>query len=36
MQELNPKSPEEMKEEQEERDFLNGVQSHEQTQHKHH
>jgi mono/diheme cytochrome c family protein len=36
MREMNPKSPEEMKEEQEERDFLNGVQSHEQMQHKHH
>ena len=35
MQELNPKSREELKEEQEERDFLNGVQSHEQKQHKH-
>jgi cytochrome c553 len=36
MEALNPKSPEELKEEQAERDFLNGVQSHEQTQHKHH
>jgi len=36
MRELNPKSPDELKEEQEERDFLNGDQSHEQTQHKHH
>jgi mono/diheme cytochrome c family protein len=36
MQDMNPKSREELKEEQEERDFLNGVQSHEQTQHKHH
>jgi mono/diheme cytochrome c family protein len=35
METLNPKSPEEMKEEQQERDFLNGVQSNEQTQHKH-
>ena len=35
MKEMNPKSPDELKEEQEERDFLNGVQSHEQTQHKH-
>jgi mono/diheme cytochrome c family protein len=29
MQSLNPKSPDELKEEQEERDFLNGDQSHE-------
>ena len=36
MQDMNPKSWEELKEEQEERDFLNGVQSHEQKQHKHH
>ena len=36
MQDMNPKSREELKEEQEERDFLNGVQSHEQKQHKHH
>ena len=36
MQDMNPKSREELKEEQEERDFLNGVQSHEQEQHKHH
>src|SRR5665213_1026042 len=36
MREVNPKSPDELKEEQEERDFLNGDQSHEQTQHKHH
>jgi mono/diheme cytochrome c family protein len=36
MQELNPKTREEIKEEQQERDFLNGVQSHEQTQHEHH
>ena len=34
MQALNPKSPDELKEEQEERDFLNGDQSHEHTQHK--
>ena len=31
MRELNPKSPDELKEEQEERDFLNGGQSDEQT-----
>jgi mono/diheme cytochrome c family protein len=36
MEALNPKSPEELKEEQEERDFLNGVQSHEQKQPKNH
>ena len=36
MQDMNPKSWEELKEEQEERDFLNGVQSHEQKQHTHH
>ena len=36
MQSLNPKSPDELKEEQEERDFLNGDQSHEHTQHQHH
>jgi Cytochrome C oxidase, cbb3-type, subunit III len=36
METLNPKGPDELKEEQEERDFLNGDQSHEQTQHKHH
>jgi mono/diheme cytochrome c family protein len=35
MEALNPKSPEDLKEEQEEREFLNGDQSHEQTQHKH-
>jgi mono/diheme cytochrome c family protein len=33
MQKLNPKSPDELKEEQEEEKFLNGDQSHEQTQH---
>jgi mono/diheme cytochrome c family protein len=36
MEALNPKSPDELKEEREERDFLNGGQSHEQTPHKHH
>ena len=36
MQSLNPKSPDELKEEQEERDFLNGDQSHEHTEHHHH
>ena len=36
MQGLNPKSPDELKEEQEEKEFLNGDQSHEHTQHEHH
>jgi mono/diheme cytochrome c family protein len=36
MEALNPKSPGELKEEQEEKNFLNGDQPHEQTQHKHH
>ena len=36
MQDLNPKGPEEMKEDQKEREFLNGVQPHEETRHKHH
>jgi mono/diheme cytochrome c family protein len=36
MQSLNPKSPDELKEEQEERDFLNGDQSHEHAEHHHH
>jgi mono/diheme cytochrome c family protein len=36
MQTLNPKSPDELKEEQEEREFLNGEQSHEHTEHHHH
>jgi hypothetical protein len=37
MQELNPKSPDELKEEQEEKEFLNGDQSHEHTpQHEQH
>lgn len=33
---LNPKSPEELKEEQEEQEFLNGGQSHAHTPHEHH
>jgi mono/diheme cytochrome c family protein len=36
MQSLNPKTPDELKEEQEERDFLNGEEPHEQTEHEHH
>jgi mono/diheme cytochrome c family protein len=36
MQGLNPKSPDELKEEQEEKEFLNGGQSHEHTEHHHH
>ena len=36
MQALNPKSPDELKEEQEEKDFLNGDQTHEHTEHHHH
>jgi len=36
MQDLNPKSPDELKEEQEERDFLNGDQPHEHAEHHHH
>src|SRR5579863_10534258 len=36
MQALNPKSPDELKEEQEERDFLNGDPSHEPAEHHHH
>lgn len=36
MQALNPKSPDELKEEQEERDFLNGDQPHEHAEHHHH
>ncbi len=36
MEALNPKSPEELKEEQEEREFLNGDQSHEHRAHEHH
>jgi cytochrome c len=35
MKDLNPKTPDELKEEQEERDFLNGGDLHEQTQHQH-
>jgi mono/diheme cytochrome c family protein len=35
MQAMNPKSPDELKEEQDERDFLNGDQSHEHTEHHH-
>jgi mono/diheme cytochrome c family protein len=36
MRSLNPKSPDELKEEQEEREFLNGDQSHEHAEHQHH
>jgi mono/diheme cytochrome c family protein len=36
MEALNPKSPDELKEEQEEREFLNGDQSHEHIEHHHH
>lgn len=36
MQSLNPKTPDDLKEEQEERDFLNGENPHEQTEHEHH
>jgi mono/diheme cytochrome c family protein len=36
MQSLNPKSPDELKEEQEEKEFLNGEQPHEHTEHEHH
>jgi mono/diheme cytochrome c family protein len=36
MQKLNPKSPDELKEEQEEQEFLNGEKSHEHKQHEHH
>ncbi|MBZ5611125.1 MAG: c-type cytochrome [Acidobacteriia bacterium] len=36
MDKLNPKSPDELKEEQEEREFLNGGQPHEQSPHHHH
>ena len=35
MQSLNPKSPDELKEEQEEKEFLNGEEPHEQTEHQH-
>jgi len=36
MQDMNPRTPDEFREEQEERDFLNGEDLHEQTQHQHH
>jgi len=36
MRDMNPKSPDELKEEQEEKDFLNGGEIREQTQHPHH
>jgi len=36
MQALNPKSPDELKEEQEEKEFLNGGPSHEHAEHEHH
>jgi mono/diheme cytochrome c family protein len=36
MEQLNPKSPDELKEEQEEKEFLNGGQLHEQEPHHHH
>jgi mono/diheme cytochrome c family protein len=36
MQSLNPKSPDELKEEQEEKDFLNGGDTDEQPKHHHH
>jgi hypothetical protein len=36
MQALNPKSPDELKEEQEERDFLNGAKTDEHAEHHHH
>jgi mono/diheme cytochrome c family protein len=36
MRELNPKTPEDLKEEQEERDFLKGEDHNEQTHHHHH
>jgi mono/diheme cytochrome c family protein len=36
MEAMNPKSPEELREEQAEREFLNGGQPHEPTPHKHH
>lgn len=36
MQGLNPKSPDELKEEQEEKDFLNGGQTNEHEEHHHH
>jgi hypothetical protein len=36
MQSLNPKSPDELREEQEEKEFLNGEEPHEHTEHEHH
>jgi len=36
MKDMNPRSPDEFREEQEERDFLNGADLHEHTQHQHH
>ena len=36
MEQMNPKTPDELKEEQEEREFLNGGKSHEYAQHEHH
>jgi mono/diheme cytochrome c family protein len=36
MESLNPKTPDELREEREEQEFLNGDQSHEHTQHEHH
>jgi mono/diheme cytochrome c family protein len=36
MQGMNPKTPDDLKEEQEERDFLNGENPHEQAEHEHH
>jgi mono/diheme cytochrome c family protein len=36
MQSLNPKTPDELKEEQEEREFLNGENPHDETEHHHH
>jgi|SRR5581483_3345844 len=36
IQSLNPKTPDDLKEEQEERDFLNGENPHEENEHHHH
>jgi mono/diheme cytochrome c family protein len=36
MRSLNPKTPDDLKEEQEEKDFLNGENLHEETEHQHH
>ncbi len=36
MEQMNPKTPDELKEEQEEREFLNGGELHEDAQHEHH